>query len=96
MGGMIVQQLATDHPDRVRTLTSVMSSTGEPEYGRSSSEALAALMAPPATARDEYVERQVAAQRVYGSKPEWTSGTSGRAPAARTTGASTRAEPVAR
>jgi pimeloyl-ACP methyl ester carboxylesterase len=71
MGGMIVQQLAIDHPDRVRTLTSVMSSTGEPEYGRSSSEALAVLMAPPATSREEYVERQVAAQRVYGSKPEW-------------------------
>jgi len=71
MGGMIVQQVAIDHADRVRSLTSVMSSTGEPEYGRSSPEALAVLMAPPATSRDEYVDRQVAAQRVYGSKPEW-------------------------
>src|SRR5258708_7580741 len=29
MGGMIVQQLAIDHPDRLRTMTSVMSRTGE-------------------------------------------------------------------
>ena len=71
MGGMIVQQVAIDHAERVRSLTSVMSSTGEPDYGRSSPEALAVLMAAPATTRDEYVDRQVAAQRVYGSKPEW-------------------------
>ena len=32
MGGMIVQTMAIEHPDRVRTLTSIMSMTGEPEY----------------------------------------------------------------
>lgn len=71
MGGMIVQRLAIDHPDRLLSMTSVMSRTGEPEYGESSPEALAALVAPPATTRDEYVERMVAAQHVYGSKSEW-------------------------
>ena len=52
-------------------MTSVMSRTGEAEYGQSSPEALAALVAPPATTREEYVERMVANQHVYGSKPEW-------------------------
>jgi pimeloyl-ACP methyl ester carboxylesterase len=71
MGGMIVQRLAIDHPERLLSMTSVMSRTGEAEYGQSSPEALAALVAPPATTREEYVERMVAAQHVYGSKPEW-------------------------
>src|SRR6478752_7410783 len=35
MGGMIVQQLAIDHRDRLLSATSVMSSTGEAEYGQS-------------------------------------------------------------
>ncbi len=71
MGGMIVQRLAIDHPDRVLTMTSVMSRTGEPGYGDSTPEALAALTAPPATSKDEYVENHVAAIAIYGSKPEW-------------------------
>ncbi|MBV9411095.1 MAG: alpha/beta hydrolase [Acidimicrobiia bacterium] len=71
MGGMIVQKLAIDYPDRLLSMTSVMSRTGEPGYGDSSPEALEVLMAKPAKSREEYVERQVAALRVYGSKPEW-------------------------
>ena len=34
MGGMIAQTMAIAHPGRVLTLTSMMSSTGESEYGR--------------------------------------------------------------
>jgi pimeloyl-ACP methyl ester carboxylesterase len=71
MGGMIVQRLAIDHPDRLLSVTSVMSRTGEDDYGQSSPEALAFLMAPPAKSRDEYIENHVKALRVYGSKPEW-------------------------
>jgi pimeloyl-ACP methyl ester carboxylesterase len=71
MGGMIVQRLALDHPDRVLSMTSVMSRTGEPGYGESSDEALAFLLAPAAPSRTAYIDRQVAAHHVYGSKPEW-------------------------
>jgi len=71
MGGTIVQRLAIDHPDRLLSMTSVMSSTGEPEYGKSSPEALAVLTSPPASSREEYVENHLKALAVYGSKPEW-------------------------
>jgi pimeloyl-ACP methyl ester carboxylesterase len=71
MGGMIVQRLAIDHGDRLLSMTSVMSRTGEPGYGDSSEAALAFLMAPPAPSRSAYIDNQVAAQHVYGSKPEW-------------------------
>ncbi|MET8469938.1 alpha/beta hydrolase [Streptomyces sp. NPDC006422] len=55
MGGMIAQTMAISRPDRVRTLTSMMSTTGEPEYGRSSPEAQAALFAPKPSDREGYV-----------------------------------------
>jgi pimeloyl-ACP methyl ester carboxylesterase len=71
LGGMIVQRLALDHPERVRTLTSVMSRTGEPGYGDSSPEALDMLLRKPASSRDEHIDQHVAAIAVYGSKPEW-------------------------
>ena len=82
MGGMIVQRLAIDHPDRLLTMTSVMSRTGEDGYGDSSPEALAVLIAPPAKSREEYIENHVAALGVYGSKPEWIDAADARARAA--------------
>jgi pimeloyl-ACP methyl ester carboxylesterase len=71
MGGMIVQRLAIDHANRMLSMTSVMSRTGERGYGDSSEAALAFLMAPPAASRSAYIDNQVAALKVYGSKPEW-------------------------
>jgi pimeloyl-ACP methyl ester carboxylesterase len=82
MGGMIVQRMAIDHPERVLTLTSVMSSTGEPEYGQSTPEALALLTGPPAKTRDEAIENHVKAIAVYGSNPEWIDDDATRARAA--------------
>jgi pimeloyl-ACP methyl ester carboxylesterase len=67
MGGMIVQQMAIEHPERILTMTSVMSTTGEPEYMRSSPEAMALLTGAPPTDRDSAIERYVAGMRVYGS-----------------------------
>jgi pimeloyl-ACP methyl ester carboxylesterase len=71
LGGMIVQRFAIDHPDRILTLTSVMSRTGEPGFGDSSKEAMAALMRAPASSREEAIEQHVAGIAIYGSKPEW-------------------------
>jgi pimeloyl-ACP methyl ester carboxylesterase len=34
MGGMIAQEIAIDYPERVSTLTSIMSTTGNPRVGR--------------------------------------------------------------
>jgi pimeloyl-ACP methyl ester carboxylesterase len=67
MGGMIAQNLAIHHRDRLLTIASVMSRTGEPEYGQSTPEALAQLTAPPATDRQSAVARHIAGQRIWGS-----------------------------
>jgi len=67
MGGMIVQQLAIDHPERLHTMTSVMSSTGDRDVGQATPEALALLTGPPATDRASHIERHLAGIRAYGS-----------------------------
>jgi pimeloyl-ACP methyl ester carboxylesterase len=64
MGGMIVQTMAIEHPDRVRTMTSIMSTTGERDVGHPTPEAGASLLKPPATSRDEYVETSVDTWRI--------------------------------
>jgi pimeloyl-ACP methyl ester carboxylesterase len=82
MGGMIVQRLAIDHPERLLSMTSVMSRTGEDEYGQSSPEALAVLTGPPAKSRDEHIANHVAAIGIYGSDPAWIDDATVRAQAA--------------
>ncbi|MEZ5379182.1 MAG: alpha/beta hydrolase [Acidimicrobiales bacterium] len=68
MGGMIVQQMAIDHPDRVATLTSIMSTTGEPDYFQSAPEAMAALRSPQPSERSAFIERAVSSRHIFGSK----------------------------
>lgn len=64
MGGMIVQVMALGRPERVLTLTSIMSCPGQPE---SKPETQAALLAPPPTNRDEAIKRGVDMGRVISS-----------------------------
>jgi pimeloyl-ACP methyl ester carboxylesterase len=56
MGGMIVQTMAIEHPARVRSLISVMSTVGDTAYGAAAPEAMGVLMSPPPATRDEYIE----------------------------------------
>ena len=67
MGGMIGQVLAIEHPDRVRSLTSIMSTTGDPDVGQATAEAFAQLTQPPARTREEVMDRRVQSHRVTGS-----------------------------
>jgi pimeloyl-ACP methyl ester carboxylesterase len=67
MGGMIAQALALGHPEKVRSLCSIMSTTGNPSVGRPSPEAIGALLTPPPQTRDEAMDRSVAVNRVIGS-----------------------------
>lgn len=67
MGGMIVQTMAIEHPHRVRSMTSIMSVTGELEYGSPTPEAGAVLLTPPPADREAYVANSVTA-RVWQSR----------------------------
>jgi pimeloyl-ACP methyl ester carboxylesterase len=57
MGGMIAQEIAISFPQRVRSLTSIMSTTGNPRIPPPTRAAAAMLMAPPPTTKDEYLAR---------------------------------------
>jgi pimeloyl-ACP methyl ester carboxylesterase len=67
MGGMIAQQFTIDHPGRVLSLCSVMSTTGDHAVGSPTPEAMAVLTRPPAATREEALANGVANARVIGS-----------------------------
>ena len=67
LGGMIAQTMAIEHPDRVGSLTSYASTTGDRAVGASRPDALAALFAPAGTTREQVVERAVDVSAVIGS-----------------------------
>ncbi|RZQ59450.1 alpha/beta fold hydrolase [Amycolatopsis suaedae] len=67
MGGMIAQTLALHHPERVRSLTSMSSTTGAKLAGLPTPKAAATLLTRPPRDRDGYIEHMVGVFRVIGS-----------------------------
>jgi pimeloyl-ACP methyl ester carboxylesterase len=67
MGGMIAQTVAARYPDRVRTLTSIMSTTGARRVGRPALSTWRRMSAPPPKSREEAVERALRMFRHIGS-----------------------------
>jgi len=68
MGGQIAQVLATDYPERVASLISMMSTTGSRTVGHTAPKTLRELFSgPPAKTRDEFIQLYVRASRVVGS-----------------------------
>jgi pimeloyl-ACP methyl ester carboxylesterase len=72
MGGMIAQVMAIRFPDRVRTLTSIMSTTGDPSLPPPRPEIMGAFFAPPPRTAEEYVEANARLGRAFrnGEFPE--------------------------
>ena len=68
MGGAIAQTMAIEHPDRVRSLTSMMSTTGNMSVGQPSPDVLREVFGgPPAITRDEVIQQMLRAFRAVGS-----------------------------
>jgi pimeloyl-ACP methyl ester carboxylesterase len=68
MGGMIAQTVAAQYPGRVRTLTSIMSTTGAKKVGRPAlSTWMKLATAKPPRTRDEAIARDMAIFRHIGS-----------------------------
>ena len=55
LGGMIAQSLAGHHPELVRRLISLCSTTGDPSVGTAATSTAALLMFPGAKTRDMYI-----------------------------------------
>jgi len=68
MGGMIAQHMAFSHPDRVLTLTSIMSTTGNRKLPTATREAMSALTKRPASMdEDVLVEHGLKVAAAIGS-----------------------------
>jgi pimeloyl-ACP methyl ester carboxylesterase len=70
LGGMIVQQMAIERPERILSMTIVMSQSGHPDLPPPDPAALATLAAPapdPALDREAYLAHSVALNKALGS-----------------------------
>ena len=67
MGGVSVPAMAIEYAERLRSLTSIMSTTGDPSVSGSTEASMGVLFGPPATDRESAIERAIEAARVIGS-----------------------------
>jgi pimeloyl-ACP methyl ester carboxylesterase len=67
LGGMIAQTLAIRHPARVRSLCSIMSTTGNRRVARARPRAARTLLSTPPRDRDGYIDHVVQSFRIVGS-----------------------------
>jgi pimeloyl-ACP methyl ester carboxylesterase len=70
MGGMIVQLMAIEHPEKVLSMTTVMSNTGNPDLPRATDAAMAALTRPRPDAlvdREGAIQSRIETDKVIGS-----------------------------
>ncbi|HEY2877766.1 alpha/beta fold hydrolase [Nocardioides sp.] len=67
MGGMIAQTMAIEEPARVRSLTSIMSTTGKRTVGWQHPKLFPALLKPARPGREAYADDSVAMWRLIGS-----------------------------
>jgi len=72
MGGMIVQQLGISFPERLRSIISLMSNTGNTDFGRSTKEAQKALLSPTPSEREGWLDSRVATEQIWASPAHWT------------------------
>lgn len=67
MGGMVAQMLAANHPEHVRSLTSIMSTTGARRAGWIAPSTLRLMFRPPARTREQAAHRALTMWRHIGS-----------------------------
>lgn len=67
MGGMIGQTLAIDHPERVLSLTSIMSTTGRRTVGRFHPKLIPMMLGSAGSTRDSYAERAIRSAQAIAS-----------------------------
>ena len=68
MGGMIAQLVAIKHPDRVLSLVSIMSTTGNPKVGKPQPKMMMRLMRKARREREAYIADHIETYRAIGSK----------------------------
>jgi pimeloyl-ACP methyl ester carboxylesterase len=68
MGGMIAQTMAVERPERVRSLTSIMSTTGRRSVGWQHPRLFPALLRPLKPGREAYADGSVMMWRLIGSR----------------------------